>query len=258
MKYNKNINNTAKWAPIAVFAALIVTLIINIIVAKPSEIRFLVLGDWGSGSKSQKAVARAMIKKCQAEDCEFVVSVGDNFYPIGIKNTKDPQWTKKFTDLYTGLAVPFYAILGTHDYAGNTRAQVVYSQKNSQWKMPAKFYNFEKGPANFIATDSHQLFRNANYRKKQAPFYKNLLPRLNSTWTILLSKHAYISAGRHGNMGNYDGRSGYGIQIKRFFERHFCGEVDLFLHGHDHSLQVLKGPRNCPGTFVVSGAGGAG
>ncbi|MDX2471741.1 MAG: metallophosphoesterase [SAR324 cluster bacterium] len=225
---------------------------------EPHEIRFLAFGDWGSGNDKQKAVAAAMIKKCKAENCEFVVTVGDNFYPKGVRSLADKQWKTKFIDLYSDLGVPFYAALGTHDHAGSVIAQVKYSKRNPQWIMPAKFYNFKKGPADFIITDSHKLFRFEKYRAQQTKHYKKLMRRLTSTWTILISKHTYISDGRHGNMGIYKGIIGHGAEMKSFFDSQFCGNVDLYLHGHDHNLQILEGPSECPGVFVVTGGGGAG
>ncbi|MFN7454784.1 MAG: hypothetical protein ACK5RO_09015 [Pseudobdellovibrionaceae bacterium] len=80
-----------------------------------------------------------------------------------------------------------------------------------------------------------------------------------ATWTILVMHHPYLSNGKHGNAGNYDGvpfPPYSGNHVKKMVEDLICNKVDLVFSGHDHSLQVLKSPKNCEKTlFVISGAG---
>lgn len=56
----------------------------------------------------------------------------------------DPQWKTKFEDVYAdpALQLPIYPILGNHDHKGNPQAQVEYSQRNKNWRMPAQYYTF--------------------------------------------------------------------------------------------------------------------
>jgi tartrate-resistant acid phosphatase type 5 len=48
----------------------------------------------------------------------FVVSTGDNFYSHGLKGPHDPYFKQTFSDMYSApsLQVPWYAVLGNHDY----------------------------------------------------------------------------------------------------------------------------------------------
>ncbi len=84
--------------------------------------------------------------------------------------------------------------------------------------------------------------------------------RPNDRWRFAYGHHPYLSNGKHGNAGSYEGLddgifvSINGQSIKDFTEANLCGEVDFYLAGHDHSRQWLSD--TCEGTqFIVSGAG---
>jgi hypothetical protein len=80
------------------------------------DVSFLVIGDWGRRwSANASAVAALMgevAKGCGGVD--FVVSVGDNFYPAGLNSTEDPQFDLMFKNVYThpALQVPWHVVLG--------------------------------------------------------------------------------------------------------------------------------------------------
>ena len=68
------------------------------------------VGDWGrNGLYNQSLVAEAMGRV--AEDLDFVVSVGDNFYESGLTSVLDSQFDASFRDVYTapGLQVSLVA-----------------------------------------------------------------------------------------------------------------------------------------------------
>ena len=84
-------------------------------------VSFLVLGDWGRRSEyNQSLVASAMAKKAAASATRpsFVISTGDNFYESGLTSPHDEDFEASFSKVYTmpELQVPFYAVLGNHDY----------------------------------------------------------------------------------------------------------------------------------------------
>lgn len=79
-------------------------------------------------------------------------------------------------------------------------------------------------------------------------------------WRFAYGHHPYLSNGKHGNAGSYEGLddgifvSVNGQSIRDFIEANVCGETDFYLAGHDHSRQWLVD--TCEGTqFIVSGAG---
>lgn len=95
-------------------------------------------------------------------------------------------------------------------------------------------------------------------------------------WKLAYAHHPYISNGKHGNAGNYDSIGDYAEKLKKympklnkylfqrvagtyyrdFYDQHMCGELDMYLAGHDHNMQWLAPMDKCGKThFVVSGAG---
>jgi len=225
-------------------------------------VRFVALGDQGTGTEDQYAVARAMEKFCAVQPCDFAILLGDNVYPRGVTSVSDPLWQKVFVEPYKNLDLVFYPILGNHDYSSGSDfsrglIQVAYSAENSKWELPSTFYKLTKGDITFLAVDSQPLYYGIkNSIEDQATFFGDLLASDTSSWKIVLSHHPFWSNGDHGNAGNYGGIEGKGLAIRQFFLENLCGKVDLFMAGHDHNLQLLPGPDECPGTFIVSGGGG--
>ena len=81
------------------------------------ELRFIVIGDWGSGHHHQQEVADAMGHWCYDDDtltkCHFIISTGDNFYPSGVYSSTDDQFYEKWRDVYTHPAIahlPWYVV----------------------------------------------------------------------------------------------------------------------------------------------------
>jgi len=85
------------------------------------------------------------------------------------------------------------------------------------------------------------------------------LSRSTRPWRIAFGHHPYVSNGKHGNAGNYDGwvtallPDHSGDYYKAFFDEHLCGEIDVFFAGHDHNRQWLGS--TCGTLHAVSGTG---
>lgn len=233
-----------------------------------TEIRFVAMGDTGTGSTDQYAVADAIEMKCAADTCDFGVLLGDNFYPSGVSGVDDPQWQEKLEAPYANLDFPFYMILGNHDYGGDGAGyefdlginQVAYADINDKWILPAEYYAFEEGAATFLGLGTNLIFWNHNDNPTtQGDFFTQALADSTQPWRIAIGHHPYISNGPHGNAGSYDNVPfipiANGEYVKAFFDDYMCGNVDLYLSGHDHSRQILEGTPECDITFVVSGAG---
>lgn len=95
--------------------------------AKPID--FLVIGDYGrqASSRLQHTVDQ-MRQHCKQETCNFLVSVGDNFYPTGVASLHDVQWQQTFESVFYDLPYPYFVALGNHDYMGNPQAQADYTR----------------------------------------------------------------------------------------------------------------------------------
>ncbi len=107
-------------------------------------VRFIAIGDTGTGAPEQARVAAAMRDKCERDGCDFVVLLGDNIYESGPTGLEDPQWQSKFEQPYADLDLPFYAVLENHDvgvlpgFGYNPSAvpfEIGYTERSSKWKM---------------------------------------------------------------------------------------------------------------------------
>lgn len=251
--------------------------------AKAPPLRFVALGDTGTGEAEQKAVAEAVRQKCAADGCEFAVLLGDNIYESGAESVDDPVWQSAFEQPYADIDLPFYAVMGNHDYGGKLLGfgwgglgnefeqgpvAVEYTHKSSKWKMPATFYTQRFGDVALFALDTNSImWSNTDNGDQRGWLPDALTEHADATWKIALGHHPYLSNGNHGNAGEYNGIEGLdipipideinGIEVKTFFDDQVCGKVDLYLSGHDHNRQWLDEPERCPGTeLVVSGASG--
>ncbi|MED5390014.1 MAG: metallophosphoesterase, partial [Pseudomonadota bacterium] len=155
----------------------------------PSALRFIVIGDSGSGSAGQYAVGEAIAKVCDEKDefvgdlafpgCDLVVGLGDNIYESGVTSVDDPQFAEKFEKPFEPVQLPFYMVLGNHDNtayvggdgAGNARGefQVDYTyfdgKLSNRWNMPDRYFLHSAGTTHtnprplvdFVALDSNPI-----------------------------------------------------------------------------------------------------
>ena len=233
-------------------------------VEAPTTLRFIAVGDTGKGNAGQYEVARAMEAKCGKSGCDFVLMLGDNIYNSGASSPNDPAFREKFEAPYAGLDLPFYVVLGNHDYGGNGAGdefgkelnEIEYSKQSKKWTMPAAYYRFKKIDTEFFGLDTNaQLYSKDAQQKADV---KDWLSKSTATWKIAFGHHPYRSNGPHGNAGTYDGNPNVsifnGVTVKAFADDAVCGQADLYLSGHDHSRQWLTD--TCNGTeLVVSGTG---
>jgi predicted phosphodiesterase len=248
------------------------------------EVRFVALGDTGEGNEAQRAVAIAIRDLCAQEGCDFVVLLGDNIYDAGVDGIDDEQWQTKFEIPYADIDLPFYAVLGNHDYGGDilgisvggvgnewekAASEVEYTLVSDKWEMPATHYTLVRENLGIIALDTNSaLWDNTEWGDQRAWFPTALAEVEGATWKIAVGHHPYLSNGTHGNAGDYDAPEIAGIPIpnpipiqngdemKAFYEEVVCGHVDMLLVGHDHSRQWLDEPEAlCGAELIVSGAG---
>ncbi len=232
--------------------------------ASDRVVRFVALGDTGKANEGQRRVGEAMGKLCREQGCDFVVLLGDNFYPTGVTSTADPQWQGTFVAPYAPVDAPFFAVLGNHDYGGNGRGnefdkpehELAYAKVNPKWHLPARHYRFGLGPVDFVVADTNRaMYGQAEDERADLASW---LAGSRARWRIAFGHHPAMSNGPHGNAGEYDGLglvpivSGQGV--KDLLEAAVCGKADLYIAGHDHSRQWLE--PTCQGTeLVVSGNG---
>jgi acid phosphatase len=190
--------------------------------------------------------------------------LGDNFYPSGVESVSDEQWGEKFETMYSAqsLQIPFYAVLGNHDYYSNPAAEVDYSKRGGRWTMPSRYYSFtssidETTKVQFFCLDTTPLdaerteeteegvvLDSMDYRT-QIAWLDRQLQDSQARWKIVVGHHALYSGGVHGD------NNGLIALLEPLFRKHY---VDLYLAGHDHHLEMKKPINGIH--YVVSGGGG--
>lgn len=267
----------------------------NVSVGTNEVLRFIALGDTGSGDMNQTAVAEGMRRVCHVHGCDCVILLGDNIYDKGPKSVDDPQWLSKFERPYAHLALPFFAVGGNHDNSlvmggdganmsrGDIQVQYSASNLTRKFVMPHRYYSFslpqngQQGEAplvDFFALETNTMVWNQNdtvfdyvtFNKQQQKYFQKKTKDSKGLWKFAFGHHPIFANGRHGNAGMFQGqmkkpkkeRNPYmsGQLFRDWFEKTFCGLLDVYFAGHDHSLQWVEGDTRCPNTaFIISGAG---
>lgn len=232
--------------------------------APDGSVRFLAFGDWGRDGKAfQLPVAEQMGKAAAADRSQFVVSLGDNFYSDGVPSVEARQWTTSFEEIYTApsLQVPWYVVLGNHDYHSNAQAEVDYTLYSPRWKLPARYYTVTRridatNTVEFFMIDSTP-YAEQNSKKPdinpdvlkqdtaaQTAWLEAALKKSTAQWKIVCAHHPVFScSGKHGDT------PALVATIQPLLEKY---GVQVFLNGHEHDLQHLRvGNIN----YFCSGAG---
>ena len=222
------------------------------------SLNFIAMGDWGrNGADHQKQVAQQMGITAADVKAQFIISTGDNFYPSGVISEHDPLFKYSFEDIYTDFSLQWdwYPILGNHDYKSNPDAQVAYSKISRRWKMPARYYS-KKFPINgdksqqvlvvFMDTNPliHEFYDNNEYgpnvKGQDTTAQKKWLHKVLSDtspdikWKIVVGHHPIFTGGSRTNA--YDTKA-VRSRLKPILDKY---GVDVYLAGHEHSLQYIK------------------
>ena len=208
----------------------------ELIVALPNQdgsFKFGVLGDFGTGDRSQYELAEQMVRLRQSFKYSLVALTGDNLY--GSERPQD--FRKKFELPYKVLlddGVKFYASLGNHD----AREQRFYKLFNMDGKF---YYTFNPKPdVRFFALESSYPV------PEQLEWLEKELKGSTSEWKIVYFHHPLYSSGdRHGS----DER------LRQVLEPMFLKyNVSVVFNGHDHFYERVKPQKGI--TYFVVGSGG--
>ena len=229
---------------VSVTAILMLALVLSAAAAdivlpmREGSIRFLVIGDSGTGGGAQKLVADRIAEVHKVFPFEFALMLGDNLY--GGETAGD--YRRKFEEPYKPLLdanVKFFASLGNHD----DPAQRFYENFNMNGE---RYYSFKapkpgigsRGGARFFALDSNYM------KKEQLDWLKKELEGSGSEWKIAFFHHPLYSSGeKHGS------NTALREQIEPLFVEH---GVDVVFTGHEHFYERLKPQQGI--TYFVSGS----
>jgi hypothetical protein len=199
---------------------------------KDNSVRFLVIGDTGTGTGQQHELAQIMLRYRQIFPFEFALMLGDNMY--GSEKTGD--FKKKFEDVYKPLLdqkVKFYAALGNHDES-NQRFYEFFNMEGQE------YYRFGKGNVSFYSLNSNYM------DKKQIDWLNDKLAADTAEWKIAFFHHPpYSSGAAHGS----------DTKLREVVEPIFLKHgVDVVFAGHEHFYERIKPQKGV--YYFISGSGG--
>ncbi len=199
---------------------------------KPDSVKFLAMGDNGTGDQAQFEVAVQMTRWHVKFPFDMAIMLGDNMY--GSQEPRD--FVLKFEQPYKPLldaGVKFYASLGNHDNPTNKS----YKHYNMGGKL---YYTYNKKNVRFFALDSNYL------DPPEIQWIEQQLKDSRSDWKICYFHHPlYSDGGRHGSE----------TDLRQTLEPLFVKYgVNVVYSGHDHIYERLKPQRGI--YYFVSGAAG--
>ncbi len=196
------------------------------------SVRFMALGDNGTGGRAQYEVAEIMARYHRIFPFGFAIMLGDNMYGGESKN----DFVKKFERPYKPLldaGVKFYASLGNHD----DPSQRFYKPFNMGGK---RYYTFQKGDVEFFALDTTDM------DEEQLAWVEKELRKSDSKWKICFFHHPLYSSGN---------RHGSDEELQTLLEPLFIKYgVNAVFSGHDHFYQRIKPQHGI--YYFISGAAG--
>jgi acid phosphatase len=202
------------------------------------SLQVLILGDWGTGDEGQQAVARAIAETHGESPPDFVMTVGDNFYPDGVSGPGDPIWETHFEDVYQGAFwadLVFYAALGNHDHYGRPEGQLDYAKISPRWEMPDRYYAFERsmpggGSVQFVVLDTTPIAERERSSGAQREWADSVLRHASADWVVVTGHHPVASGGWHNPQG----------AVRGALFPVFDAGADLYAAGHNHSTELLR------------------
>jgi hypothetical protein len=184
----------------------------------PDSVKFLVIGDSGTGDRRQYEVAAKIVEARAQFPFDFAIMLGDNMY--GSERAID--FVNKFEKPYKPLldaGVKFYASLGNHD----DPSQRFYAGFNMDGK---RYYTFRKKDVEFFVLDSTYM------APPQVSWLREELKRSDAKWKISYFHHPIYSSGeRHGSE----------LDLQVVIEPLFLENgVDAVFSGHEHFYERLR------------------
>ncbi|KAF4677906.1 hypothetical protein FOL47_008972 [Perkinsus chesapeaki] len=220
---------------------------------RDQSIGFLSLGDWGDVtgglSATSKMLKSTLATRPWSASTQFIALIGDNFYENGVSGLDDSQFEDTFEKhMDFGSNLPWYAVLGNHDYRQDATAQMIRTRVNpsGRWQMPGKYFSppiFRSGLLVSVCAvfiDTQDLYQEGQLRFLRARLASDECQQ--ATFIVVFGHHPVYSVGWHGD-NDHMVRDVLPL-LKRY-------SVDLYVAGHDHDLQWLQEDTL---SFVVSGA----
>lgn len=153
-----------------------------------------------------------------------------------------------------GVPVPVYAALGNHDVAtwpgcggggvpterlGRVKGCLEVAHRGPHWRMPARHYVLDEGPARFVVIDSNVLVEDYGglTLEMELAFFREATRGCESRPCFVVGHHPPASAGSH--VGALAAGGPFTERVRRLQEA-ASGPIAGWLAGHEHDLQHLR------------------
>lgn len=221
--------------------------------ALEKPLNFYLANDLGrNGYYDQKPIPELMGNMAENVDIECVVAAGDVHHFEGVRSVNDPLWMTNYELIYSHpeLMIPWYAILGNHEYRGNTQAVIDYSKVSARWNVPSRYYTFamenDGVTVRFVMVDTATLLD--KYREdtekypdackqdmnKQLNWVDSVLSAAKEDWVLVVGHHPIFAETGKDDSERLDLQK----RLDSILRKH--ANVDMYLCGHIHNFQHIR------------------
>lgn len=221
--------------------------------ALEKPLNFYLANDLGrNGYYDQKPIAELMGNMAENVDIECVIAAGDVHHFEGVRSVNDPLWMTNYELIYSHpeLMIPWYAILGNHEYRGSTQAVIDYSKVSARWNVPSRYYTFamenDGVTVRFVMVDTAPLLD--KYREdtekypdackqdmnKQLNWVDSVLSAAKEDWVLVVGHNPIFAETGKDDSERLDLQK----RLDSILRKH--ANVDMYLCGHIHNFQHIR------------------
>jgi len=242
-----------------IFSLLLLLAAFNAVAQTPADweklkgtLNFCMVNDMGrNGYYDQKPIAEKMGEMAETVGPECIFAIGDIHHFWGVESTSDPLWLTNYEHIYSHpeLMLPWYPVLGNHEYRGNTQAVLDYARVSRRWMMPARYYTkvfSEKGVSiRFVLLDTTPIIDRyrtdaGKYpdackqdRDKELAWLDSVLTAATEQWIVVMGHHPIYAETGKDNIERADMQKYVGAVLNKH-------KVDVYACGHIHNFQHIK------------------
>ncbi len=214
-----------------------------------SKLRFIALGDCGTGTPMQKEVLTSIGTYVGEKKIDGLLLLGDNAYNSGY----DHEYQERFFPIYQDALLDHVVLWpspGNHDYAGLVWPNSSGEEPDyfNMFSLPSNgesgglasnseaFYAYDVGNVHLISLDSYGTVegkRMSDLLGKQAAWLESDLAQNTQEWTVVYFHHPPFSKGSHDSDKEQeliDIRNNVVPILDKY-------AVDLVLTGHSHTYE---------------------
>ena len=257
-----------------IFLLLFIALLGNAAIAQITDysifdkkFNFYVANDLGrNGYYDQKPIAELMGQMAEEVGPEFVLATGDVHHFEGVRSVNDPLWMTNYELIYSHpeLMIPWYPVMGNHEYRGNTQAVLDYAQVSARWEIPARYYTKvlenDDVTVRLVLIDTAPLLD--KYRKdtekypdackqdmdKQLAWMDSVLTVAKEDWVLVVGHHPIFADTDKSDAERLDMEK----RVDTILRKH--KNVNMYLCGHIHNFQHIRKPGSSI-DYVVNSSG---